>query len=115
MNTATSSIHELCDRVEAGDPEATRRFQNQITPLIELHLRRSQAVPTGGAAPAAASFVADGDAPRATPDTPRSDSTAAQNARRICRAIVEKLQTRRRRARHDTVGGRSAWFTTRLW
>ncbi|HEV3024987.1 MAG TPA: hypothetical protein VGX76_21080 [Pirellulales bacterium] len=92
-----SAIHELCRRVESGDPEATRRCLNQITPLVKLQMSRSQSTQDRGSAP-------------------EGESCVMESARKWCRAILARLQARpRAKQQDDTLDGRSAWLTIKTW
>ncbi|HVC92388.1 MAG TPA: hypothetical protein VND64_01795 [Pirellulales bacterium] len=111
MKMPTSSIGELCDRVSAGDPQAERRFEKEYTTLLKFLIRRSQFSPAACTA-VASSFV--GERPLSAPDEARGQAKVARLAQRICRRAIGKLQERRRKTRHDTVGGRGGWLTTRF-
>ncbi len=112
METQTSPIDELRDRVLAGDPEAERRFEGEYTMLLKFLIRRSQASPA--AADSAAASSCAGNRLLTTPDDAHGQSAVARLAQRICRRAIGRLQEGRRETRHDTVGGRGGWLTARF-
>jgi hypothetical protein len=95
MKSTNASIDELCRLVESGDPEAARRYVNQIMPLMKRKLDGSRSV-TGSLAGA-------------------GESSEVRTARQMCRAIVARLQARRRATRDETLGGRRDSLTITKW